>query len=1130
MSLWRLMVRSLVYHGRTNLAVALGAAAATAVLCGALVVGDSMRGSLRRLTLERLGRVDQAVVADRFFGTALADTLAADADFRRCQAEAVPAIVLPSSMETADASPRRRAGRVQLIGCDDRFWRLGQGRPPRLPQAREVVLNRTLADSLGAAVGASLMVYLPRPGPIPADSPLGRKQETVEGQRVTVAAIIADAGLGRFSLVASQQAPRNAYVSLDWLQGRIDQSGRANVMLVAGGPQQTPLDTVLAKAWRPTLDDYGIRVRREPRGYVDITCDRMLLEPAAEAAIERALVGHAVQPALTYLANTIACGPRSTPYSTITAIDFTDQTPLGPMLALDGKPIAPLGDGQLVLNQWAADDLQARPGDTIRVSYFDPESAHGETREQWAEFKLAAVARLEGAAADTRLTPEVRGVTDQRSIADWQAPFPFDARRIRPKDEAYWKAHWATPKAFVSLAAGRRLWGSRFGRTTSIRVGPPPLEPADLERRVVIDPAALGMAFRAVKAQGLAASVGATSFSMLFLGLSMFTIAAAVMLVALLFHLGTDARASEVGLLLALGLRPRQVARLLATEGLIVVAAGGMLGVALGVGYAALMLTGLRTWWVAAIVTPFLQLHVSGASLVLGFVCGLLVAAATIVLSLRRIGRTAIRRLLDGQIGVDLPGMAHTRPGAWRVDLVLLVLIAAIPVALLLVPTSEAGRTLAFFLGAMGVLSALLVLVVRRLRAGRTGPAVTVGGGNLVRLALRGAARNPTRSGLSVGLVAAATFLIVALSAFRLDPDRETPQRGSGNGGFALMAQSDQPVYENLNSPTVRSRLEVDQQAEQLLARTKFYALRVQPGDDASCLNLYQPQHPRMLGVSDAFIARGGFAWSQTAAQTPEERENPWRLLAAERRGPEGQRRVPVVLDQDTAVYALHLDGSVGEVYRVADGQGGNVELEVVGLLRGSILQGDLIVSESALIRLFPRVTGYQAFLIDVPADQATQVGQVLEQALGDYGLVAETTGHRLANLYAVQNTYLSAFQSLGGLGLLLGTLGLAAIQMRSVLERRRELALLRAAGFSWAMTVRLVLWEAAAVLVAGLATGVLAALVAIVPQLVYGGAAVPWEGLTSTLGLVLFVGLVVSAVTVRAALAGPLVSALRGQ
>ena len=95
------------------------------------------------------------------------------------------------------------------------------------------------------------------------------------------------------------------------------------------------------------------------------------------------------------------------------------------------------------------------------------------------------------------------------------------------------------------------------------------------------------------------------------------------MLVALLFRLGIERRATEIGTLLAVGLSRRQVGRLLLGEGLAVAAAGSLLGVPAGIGYAALMLLGLRTWWLAAVVTPFLRLHVTAASLAIGCLSGL---------------------------------------------------------------------------------------------------------------------------------------------------------------------------------------------------------------------------------------------------------------------------------------------------------------------------------------------------------------------------------------------------------------------------------------------------------------------------------------------------------------------------
>ena len=126
-----------------------------------------------------------------------------------------------------------------------------------------------------------------------------------------------------------------------------------------------------------------------------------------------------------------------------------------------------------------------------------------------------------------------------------------------------------------------------------------------------------------------------------------------------------------------------------------------------------------------------------------------------------------------------------------------------------------------------------------------------------------------------------------------------------------------------------------------------------------------------------------------------------------------------------------------------------------------------------------------------------------------------------------VQNTYLSTFQSLGGLGLLLGTFGLAAVELRNVLERRRELALLRAIGFRRASLAALVMFENALLLVIGLAIGMLSAMVAVLPHLVFGGAVVPWASLATTLSLVLAAGLAAGSTAVRAAVAAPLLRTL---
>ncbi|HEV3006757.1 MAG TPA: ABC transporter permease, partial [Pirellulales bacterium] len=648
-----------------------------------------------------------------------------------------------------------------------------------------------------------------------------------------------------------------------------------------------------------------------------------------------------------------------------------------------------------------------------------------------------------------------------------------------------------------------------------------------LENELAKHRAELGFAFQPVKRQGLAAAEGTTDFKWLFIGFSFFIIAAAVMLVALLFRLGVERRAGEVGTLLAVGWPVRSVRRLLLGEGLIVAALGGAAGVAAGVAYAWLMLAGLRTpgWWLAAVSSPFLDLHINRTSLLAGYASGVAVSGCTIAWSIRTMRHVSVRRLLSNQLG-EAGNLVRRRSivapvTAWS-SLALAVLAGGFAQGL-----SGEAQAGAFFGSGALVLTALLTFTRARLRSGETGALIKPGGHALARLALRNAARNPGRSTLSIGLIASASFLIVAISAFRLEPPESTTRRASGSGGFMFWAESEQPIVHDLNSADGRAELGFSTAGEKLLAGHEVVSLRVKPGDDASCLNLYQPRQPRVLGVPEALIRRGGFAWGSTAARTPEERNDPWQLLDKPIAG-EGPHVVPAVLDANTATYSLHL-GGVGARFDVPDGRGGTLLLEVVGLVKNSIFQGDVLIAENEFLAAFPEVSGYRAFLIDAPGGKSRQVEQALEETLGDYGFDAVPTQRRLADFMAVQNTYLSTFQSLGARGVLLGTFGLAVVQLRNVLERRGELALLRATGFRRALLARLVTLENVLLLAGGLGVGVLAALVAVLPHFAAGGAAIPFTSLAVTLAVVLAVGLLAGLAAVRATLSTPLLPALRG-
>src|SRR5262249_12435748 len=145
-----------------------------------------------------------------------------------------------------------------------------------------------------------------------------------------------------------------------------------------------------------------------------------------------------------------------------------------------------------------------------------------------------------------------------------------------------------TPKAFVTLSAGQKLWGSRVGNVTSLRVNlKPETKPEELAATMralrpglsgALRPEDGGFAFDDVRARFAAAGQGGQDFGGLFLGFSFFLIASALLLVGLLTRLNLERRAAEIGVLLATGWRTRIVRRLLLLEGVIVAALGGLLG------------------------------------------------------------------------------------------------------------------------------------------------------------------------------------------------------------------------------------------------------------------------------------------------------------------------------------------------------------------------------------------------------------------------------------------------------------------------------------------------------------------------------------------------------------------------
>jgi predicted lysophospholipase L1 biosynthesis ABC-type transport system permease subunit len=238
---------------------------------------------------------------------------------------------------------------------------------------------------------------------------------------------------------------------------------------------------------------------------------------------------------------------------------------------------------------------------------------------------------------------------------------------------------------------------------------------------------------------------------------------------------------------------------------------------------------------------------------------------------------------------------------------------------------------------------------------------------------------------------------------------------------------------------------------------------------------------------------------------------------------------VPAVADAATITWSLQK--KVGDTLSYTDEQGRPFEVRLVAAIAPSMLQGGLFVSERALLAHFPSVSGYRMFLVDVdPPSDETRAAEALMRGFQREGLSLVPATERLGEFFAVNNTYVSIFQVLGGLGMVLGSVGLGLVVLRNVLERRGELALLRAVGFRRSELRRLVLWEHWGLLLAGLVIGAAAAGVAVLPALGTSGRGLPMVSLGLTLAGILASGLLWTHLAAAAALRGPLLDALRNE
>lgn len=1101
MTLLRLIKSSfLFYFKRQHLPVMLGTMLSCGILTGALIIGDSVSYSLKQMTLNRLGKTEFAMNSgERHVRAELANELGVD-----LQVQTAPVLQLKGIAMTGGG--QNRVNHVQLNGVDKRFWAMARKKfAMEDTLLDQVAINVHLARKMSLKINDELILRVNKINYFPLDAPFARDMQKSAALRVTVSAILDDRQFGSFGLQNSQVPPYNVFIPLPTLQNAVDSQDQVNMILVANNNSRTvELDQVnSALRTNFNLADASLTTRHDLfTNTQELISSRVFIEPVIIDAINQ--TGLKYNGFFGYFVNQIQSNGNTTPYSFISA---------------PGLPLVPekMPDSCIILNQWAADDLQASIGDKIIIDYYIIGSGR-DIVQQSTQFTLYSVVPMQGRALDKNLVPQFPGLVDAENCRDWDPGIPIDLDKIRKKDEDYWDSFRGTPKAFVTLAQAQKMWGNRYGNLTLVRFSNTKYHQAQIDSaiRVNLKPETAGLFFAPVLADGLQASANAQDFGGLFLGLSFFIIVAGLVLTGLLVTFGLENRAAETGLLLGIGFTNMQVKTLFFIEFLAVAVPGALAGILFGIVYNQFVLWALGSLWKDVVGEPLLMLDLQPQTLLTGFLITLVVVCFIIAFILFR---QTMKSITDLQHGTSRYQSAFIKKSLLISRLITAVSLSGVLIIMLLSGPGRGKEAAGVFFGAGTLLLIAAVswcniyLVNLQKPANKTNL-------TLLRLGILNSSRNKKNSLAIITLLACGIFLVIAQGANRHGTLLNADKRDSGTGGFAFWGETVSPILHNLNNEKGQAFLNMPPEEAALV---KFVQCRLKEGDEASCLNLNMVRQPKILGVpAYEFDNRNAFTFIKTIPGV--NAEHPWLALNHTR----GENIIPAIVDQTVLTWNLYME--IGDTLYYQSENGDSLKLYIIGSLANSLFQGHVLISDSLFTAKFPTIGGYKVFLADAPQSLRTTVEKELNFSLQNYGLELVTAPQRLAAFNKIENTYLSIFLSLGGLGLLLGSIGLGIVVVRNVLERRSELALLTAVGYKQTDIYKYLLSEHLFLLLAGVVAGSVAALISILPVFSTPGAQPPTLSIIITILSLLACGFLWIYLAVKLALHQNLLPALRSE
>lgn len=1027
-SVARIVLKNIVYYLKSNLLLSIGIAISTMIIAGSLIVGDSVKFSLEKIVHYRLGNVSKVLTTgDRLFTINLGKKMTSVSGIASSSALKVEGVAIIEGGE-------KRINNVQVFGIDSDFAEVtGSGIFDSIGNY-EAIISENLARSMNLKKGDFFLLQVKKASVIPLNTPFMSDESSSVTHRIKVREIAMRENFGQFNLQASQVPPLNIFVNIHWLN-KISESG-SSANLIFFPENEKELNSILSESWSSEDLNLNIVQNSDSSGWT-ISSDRVFIDKDLSNTILNVMpVKSSV---LTYFVNSFTSGSgKETPYSFISATDN---------FHIDNKSV--------IINEWLADDLSVKEGDSLLIKYYvvGPLKELAEKKEKFVVRHILPIETF----TDSSLKLHLPGLTDAGNCRDWQTDIPVDLSKIRRKDEDYWNSFKGAPKAFVSLTKGREMWENRFGNLTSIQMDTFKNEKQVseiLKKHIQISD--YGFEIKDVKNEGLTAARNGTDFGQLFMGLSFFILASGILLTSLFLVFNMERRSAQINTLIALGYPSHIILKIFLFEGFLLSFFGSLLGILLSVIYNNLVFIGLNQVWYDVVRTEVLDTVIKPVTLFIGFFISLFIANLTIFITLRRFlhkKRIIIRKTFSSA------RLKYLKIEKSAGIFLFITGILIIVFQLFNNQTEDAG--LYFLSGTFLLVSILtgshiLLISIQQNSINRI---------SYFSLGLKNITRNRTRSLTIIFLLALGTFVVVSTGSFRKDSHTGENLITGGTGGFSYFAESTIPIFRDLNDMETRTNFGLNE-------TVKIIQFKSHEGDDASCLNLNRVMNPRILGVKTGDMS-GRFSFVSKGKEFVD-----WNSL-----NKKDGNTIPAVAD--ASVIKWGLGKKIGDTLVYLNGSGDTIQLKLMAGLSNSVFQGNILISDTFFIENFPLSSGSEVFLISENNRDTIGLVNEFNSSMRDYGWEMESTTARLNRFNSIENTYLKIFMVLGSLGLLLGTFGLIIILARSIYERKNEIGLLKATGFSDKNILTIFITEYGILIFFGIVTGLVSAAVSVFPSLI---------------------------------------------